>query len=185
MVKNFKIIKRKIKYLRLEIKEGNLNLILPFGYQGKIDDILKTKNSWLEKKFKLIEEIKNKSKKCQLKKLKNFNEVILKQIKKLSAVLKVKPKNISFRMMKRRWASCSLKGKIIFNKLMKFLPEELIFYVVVHEMCHLLVRNHKREFWFLVKKFVPDFSEKEKLLSAYQIKINQLLDQKYSYLLSF
>jgi len=78
--------------------------------------------------------------------------------------------------MKKNWASCNVsKKKLIFNKELRFLPQEIIKYVVFHEMCHLLIDNHKKEFWLLVEKFEPNFKEKEKMLNSYRL----LLSQRY------
>lgn len=171
--KKYQVIKRKVKYLRLEIKDEKLRVIVPKNYQGKVEELIKAKSSWIEKKLKLINEIKKQALKYDLVNQINLKEIIENQIKKISLILKIKPKSISFRSMKKRWGSCSNDGKIIFNKILKFLPDDLIFYVVAHEMSHLLIKNHKKEFWLLLKKLVPDFLEKEKLLAVYKIKINQ------------
>jgi predicted metal-dependent hydrolase len=73
--------------------------------------------------------------------------------------------------MKKRWGSCNYKKKIlIFNKNLEYLPEELIKHIVIHEMCHLIVKNHNKEFWALVSKLDPDFKEKRKLLAGYMVK---------------
>jgi len=75
--------------------------------------------------------------------------------------------------IKIRWGSCNYKNKIIiFNKLLKYLPIELIRYVVIHEMCHLIINNHKREFWMLIDRLDSQFKEKEKLLAEYSLKLN-------------
>jgi len=80
---------------------------------------------------------------------------------------------VLFRKMKARWRSCHYKkGVIILNKLLRYLPEELIKYVVLHEMCHLLIKHHKKEFWLLIKKFDSNFKEKEKLLAGYRLRLN-------------
>ena len=42
-------------------------------------------------------------------------------------------------------------------------------------MCHLIVRNHNKEFWILVNKLDPDFKEKRKILAGYMIKLNGLV----------
>lgn len=174
MPKNYQVIKRKVKYLRLEISEGKLRFIIPKNYYRSIKDLIEVKKLWLEKKMKILKEIKEMAKNINLKKQKNLLKIIVQQIEKLSFVLKVKPKRISFRLMKRRWASCSASGEIIFNKLLKFLPKSLINYVVSHEMCHLLIKNHKKDFWLLVKKIEPDFLEKEKMLAVYKRKIDKI-----------
>jgi predicted metal-dependent hydrolase len=39
-------------------------------------------------------------------------------------------------------------------------------YVVVHELCHLRVRNHQREFWRLVGEVLPGFEPHRRWLRA-------------------
>lgn len=55
-----------------------------------------------------------------------------------------------------RWGSCSKKGNLNFNYKIMYLPEQLAEYIVVHELCHLKVLNHSREFWDLLKTVLPD-----------------------------
>lgn len=55
-----------------------------------------------------------------------------------------------------RWGSCSKKGNLNFNYKIMYLPERLAEYIVAHELCHLKVLNHSREFWDLLKTVLPD-----------------------------
>jgi predicted metal-dependent hydrolase len=168
MLQEYKLVKRKVKHIRLEIKDGFLQIVIPYQTQIKPEQIVNYYKEWLNKKFNLINEAKNLAKNCKLYQRNNFEKIILTYIDEIGKILNKKPKIISFRLMKRRWGSC-LNNKIIFNKLLSYLPHDLIKYVVVHEMCHLIIKNHKKEFWLLVKKFIPDFYQKEKLLTAYKI----------------
>ena len=43
-------------------------------------------------------------------------------------------------------------------------PDEVLDYVVVHELCHLKEMNHSQAFWEQVKAVMPDYKEKEKWL---------------------
>jgi hypothetical protein len=54
------------------------------------------------------------------------------------------------------WGSCSRRGNLNFNYKLLFLPDHLINYVIVHEICHLKEFNHGKNFWALVAKFIPD-----------------------------
>jgi predicted metal-dependent hydrolase len=54
------------------------------------------------------------------------------------------------------WGSCSRKGNLNFNVALGTLPERLLEYVVVHELCHLQEFNHGKGFWSLVEKTIPD-----------------------------
>ena len=43
-------------------------------------------------------------------------------------------------------------------------PEEAIDLVVVHELCHIKVKNHSRDFYALLEQYLPDYKERKKLL---------------------
>ncbi len=65
-------------------------------------------------------------------------------------------KKISIKNTKTRWGSCSKKGNINFNYKIALLPEGLVDYIIVHELCHLGQMNHSRKFWSLVAKTIPN-----------------------------
>ena len=72
------------------------------------------------------------------------------------------------RRMKTEWGSCTAqKRSMLFNLRLGTVPEELIDYVIVHEMCHLRVQNHSEQFWRLVESRMPDYRERKKALSRY------------------
>ena len=45
-------------------------------------------------------------------------------------------------------------------------PEEILDYVVVHELCHLAHLNHSSQFWQMVRDILPDFRERRNWLKA-------------------
>ena len=55
--------------------------------------------------------------------------------------------DISIKNQRTRWGSCARSGRISLNCKLLFLPRELVRYVMVHELCHLLEANHSRRFW--------------------------------------
>ena len=168
-----KIEKRKVKYLRIEVKLEGTKVILPEDQDFNLNEIFKKYERWIKKKKENLKELKNLAKKVKLYYHENLEEEVKEFIEESSKILKTKPNIVIFRKMKRRWGSCDFqKKKIIFNKDLKFLPTDLIKYVVFHEMSHLLIKNHKKEFWLLVKKLFPNYLQCEKLLSAYRIKLD-------------
>lgn len=76
----------------------------------------------------------------------------------------VKINRISFRHSNTRWGSCSTKGNITISTRLIFAPDDVIEYVCVHEIAHIIQPNHSPEFWALVAKAVPDFKQKLKWL---------------------
>ncbi len=63
-----------------------------------------------------------------------------------------------------RWASCSKRRTVSLNLKLLFIPEDLIRYVLVHELCHTEHLNHSRQFWALLKYHDPDYTDKDERL---------------------
>jgi len=77
---------------------------------------------------------------------------------------KVEPKNLYIQKMETRWGSCSAKGNIILNPELIKAPKPCIEYVIIHELCHLIHRNHTKAFFRLLSQEMPDWEKwKEKL----------------------
>ena len=72
---------------------------------------------------------------------------------------KVEPKNIYLQEMPTRWGSCTLKKKIILNPELMKAPKACIEYVILHELCHLVHKNHSRKFFDLQTKEMPDWEK--------------------------
>lgn len=78
---------------------------------------------------------------------------------------------LTFRDNVSNWGSCSFDNNISLNiKLMK-LPDELIDYVILHELCHTVEKNHSAEFWRLVGKVCPGYAELRVRLKKYHTRI--------------
>ena len=63
---------------------------------------------------------------------------------------------VFFKNQKTRWGSCSSQRNLNFNWRLVLAPLEVLDYVVVHELCHLLEMNHSSDFWALVEQQIPD-----------------------------
>ena len=63
----------------------------------------------------------------------------------------------AFRGQRSRWGSCSRRGSISLNYKLLFMPETLVRYVILHELCHTVVPNHSRRFWALVAAKSPSW----------------------------
>jgi hypothetical protein len=64
---------------------------------------------------------------------------------------------VGVRDPRTRWGSCSANGRLSFSWRLLMAPEDVLEYVVVHELCHLREFNHSRAFWRLVETARPDW----------------------------
>lgn len=68
------------------------------------------------------------------------------------------------RKMKRRWGSCNTRNKITLNEELIKTPTRCIDYVIMHELCHLIYRNHDHQFYTLLSRLMPDWKERKSVL---------------------
>jgi predicted metal-dependent hydrolase len=76
---------------------------------------------------------------------------------------------ITIRSQKTRWGSCSSAGNLNFNIRLADVPEELLDYVIVHELAHRREMNHSTDFWKIVEREIPDWRERRKRLKEYSL----------------
>ena len=77
---------------------------------------------------------------------------------------------MQIRQQRTRWGSCSAAGTISLNVCLLFQPQDVLHYLLVHELCHTRHMNHSRRFWALVESFEPDFRRLDReLLRGWQV----------------
>ncbi len=77
------------------------------------------------------------------------------------------PQTIKIKTQKSRWGSCGINNDININWLLIIAPPEVLEYVVVHELCHIQIRNHSAHFWALVAEHLPDYQSRRQWLKKH------------------
>jgi len=72
--------------------------------------------------------------------------------------------NIKLKYTTSNWGSCSSMGNINLSSRLLFAPQEVIDYVIIHELAHTYEMNHSARFWKLVSDAMPDYKSKERWL---------------------
>jgi len=83
-------------------------------------------------------------------------------------------RRILIRGQKTRWGSCSAAGNLTLNWKLLFAPDEVIDYVIIHELAHLRYMNHSSKFWKLVGEYCPDWQKHRKWLAAHEGELKRL-----------
>ena len=74
----------------------------------------------------------------------------------IARALDIDVPRVAIRAQQTRWGSCSPSGTISLNSALLFLPEPLVRYVFLHELCHRRELNHSQRFWSLLHGLEPD-----------------------------
>jgi predicted metal-dependent hydrolase len=165
------VVRRDSRRIRIVFHGGRLRVMLPRHIDplpviGRHRQWILKKNQWFERQRLLAE---------RLELVCRSGEEFLSLVRELSGRcgerLGVKPSGIGFRKMRSKWGSCSSKGNVSLNTWLQALPDELVAFIVFHELAHLKVRNHGPDFKALIAGEFPDFRELDKKLRLFSLKI--------------
>jgi predicted metal-dependent hydrolase len=78
---------------------------------------------------------------------------------------------VTVRSQKTRWGSCSRKNNISLNVKLVLLPEDLVDYVILHELVHTRIPNHSNGFWDELDKYVENSKAIASKLRKYDLAL--------------
>ncbi len=97
---------------------------------------------------------------------KELNTVLSKLLMHHLTIMNLSIDNYSIRKMKTKWGSCNDKNNTLnFNIELIKKPIECIEYIVVHELVHLIERNHNKNFIILMDRYLPNWRTQKKILN--------------------
>lgn len=97
--------------------------------------------------------------------------VLLQRVADIAAVMGLRAGKIELSHAKRRWGSCSHRNDLRFSWRLLMAPLPLVDYVIVHELAHVVHKNHSARFWRLVERYDPDYRVKRKELNTFGRKL--------------
>lgn len=77
---------------------------------------------------------------------------LVRKLDALAAIHGFTYNKVFIRNQKTRWGSCSAQNNISLNLKLIWLPDELIAYVILHELVHTRIKNHSVRFWKALEK---------------------------------
>ncbi len=170
----YRVDMRRVKEPVLEFNSGQMTLILPEA--ANQDEAVKKHLAWISKVHGNVlyslqqAEAKTLEKRTQ----ENFRQYVWELAEVYSTELGVDFYKIRFKKLHDKWASCDTGGNLTVNTLLKKLPDELIEFVIFHEVVHRLEMNHGKNFWKLIRQKYPDHKKFDMELFVYWLMVEKI-----------
>lgn len=165
----YKLIRSKRKTIELSINDELCAVVkAPLKMStADIEFFVEKHSKWIEKQIsrKLEHEEKFNLFPEEESVLKEKAAVYLKErTEYFSKLMGLSYSGIKITSAKKRFGSCSGKNSICYSWRLMLYPPEAIDYVVVHELSHTVHKNHGKDFYKLIERYLPDYKKREKLL---------------------
>ena len=171
-MEHYELIRSRRKTLALEITgEGRLLVRAPLRCsQARIDAFVAAHAGWIE--THLARQRQRAARRppaptaAEIAALKARAQAELPpKIADWSQKMGVAPTGFKVTAARKRYGSCSGKNSLCFSCFLMNCPEEAVELVVVHELCHILEKNHGPGFYALLERYLPDWRERKRLLA--------------------
>ena len=157
-------LKSDRKTLALEITK-DLSVLVRMPYtcpKSRADQFVKDHLDWitvnLEKQRRRAEQFTLSDKTIKALRAK-AKEIIPKRVEYFSHLTGLVPGGVGITSAKTRFGSCSGKNRLNFSLYLMQYSAEAIDYVVLHEICHIRYKNHGKDFYGLIARYMPDYKK--------------------------
>ena len=166
----YRLIRSKRKTLSIEInRQAELVVRAPMRMpQARIEAFLREKAQWIaahqqKMQLRMDQHPEPDAQAEQLLRLK-AKELLPSRVAQYAQQMGLQPTGITITGARTRFGSCSPKNRLSFSFRLMDYPQEAIDYVVVHELAHILHKNHGAAFYKEIEKVLPDWKARRELL---------------------
>jgi len=139
---------------------------------SEIKKIISNKKQWI---FKKQLEFFDRKKRKKIKTKTKTKDYLEKRTWKLASKIGLTPSKVVVKNLKSRWGSAGKTGKITLNEKLIRTPPRIIDYIIIHELCHLKIRNHSSKFWNFLYTYDKKFQDK---INWLEVNGDSLLSKK-------
>ncbi|MBN2412386.1 DUF45 domain-containing protein [candidate division KSB1 bacterium] len=165
---------RRAKHVNISIKANTgIRVAVPSGISfQKAEKLIQSKISWIKKhqlKFKKAEKAHKVFFNDENIDIRAAKLLLTNKLTRLAGQYGFSINKITIRNQKTRWGSCSSLNNINLNIKLAKLPEELVDYVLFHELVHTKIKNHGQAFWAELDYYVGDAKKLDKKLKKIKL----------------
>ena len=173
----YDLIRTSRKTIAIQITlDGDVTVRAPKDCdKEEIDDLIRDRKEWIEEKRSefLAEKKERERRQEQFPEITPESEIEFRRLAKekirsrvafFAERVGVDYGKITIKDTKSRWGSCSYQGNLNFCWRLVLAPDEVLDYIVVHELCHRLEMNHSERFWAEVGRVLPEYEKSKEWL---------------------
>ncbi len=168
---------KRAKRLNISVKPfQGVRVAVPYASSfKKAEEFVHTKAAWLKRQLEKVKRYEEKY---------NYNSTnadhvdkakakttLGKRLKWLTGKYGFSYNRVFIRNQKTRWGSCSSKNNISLNMQLVRLPDELVDYVILHELAHTIKKDHSKAFWAEMDKLVGNGKQMSSRLRSYGMEL--------------
>ncbi|MCL2195371.1 MAG: M48 family metallopeptidase [Oscillospiraceae bacterium] len=164
---NVALVRSKRKTIGIYIKpDGQVEVRAPLRSPMRdIERVVQEKAAWIAEKQQLmlqrqanaVQITPELEKQCR----KQAKAILPGRVKHFADIMGVAPTTMRVTGAMTRWGSCSSRGSVNFSWRLMLCDDDVIDYVVVHELAHLREMNHSPRFWAIVEQVLPDYKRRK------------------------
>lgn len=172
----YRLVRSKRKTMSLHVKEdGTITVRAPYGLaSGYADAFVDGHRDWILSRLAGYERLRQQkpdyTEEERQAGRRKAQKVLEERCRFYGGRMGVSYGRITVREQKTRWGSCSAKGNLSFNWKLVLMPEEILDYLVVHELAHRKEMNHSPAFWKVVEREIPDYKTRRAWLKQNGMK---------------
>jgi len=167
---------KRAKRVSISVRSGRVRVAVPKGVSFKqAHKFVLTKTNWIKKCLQKMEDLKNNYQ-TPVQNQKTIDRITAKaaliyKLEFLARKYGFTYNRVFIKNQRTIWGSCSNKNNINLNYKLYSLPDSLQEYVMLHELVHLKIKNHSKDFWNELARYCPDYKIRKKELKHYRIEL--------------
>lgn len=171
---------RRARHVNLTVKPfGGVGVTIPRGVSlKKVEQFVVSKTDWIVKHLAKARQLEQRRLKAtgliEKTDAGEAREYLVQKLRTLAERYGFKVGNVAVRKQKTRWGSCSADNNISLNINLIHLPQQLMTYVILHELVHTRIKNHGRQFWRELDDLVGDARRLRSRLNEYSYLLLQI-----------
>jgi predicted metal-dependent hydrolase len=175
MIPNPVIIREYRKSISLKVnQDSGLIIKAPYGVSDKIImEFVLQKKRWIQNRINSIDKQNQIIKTLDIENSKitiiknKAQEILNEELEIWSSITGLRFTTCKVTSAKSIWGSCNAKNEIRLNWRLLLVPKECREYVMVHELAHIIHKNHSKNFWNKVEEFYPEYKKYRLILKNY------------------